>query len=77
MEFTLGFFGGLGMTYAIITSEWPDKLNFSKNNNLLALIFVFIIIPLVNFIHAFTMEYFVKISNYQSIVDQEFLQLLN
>lgn len=71
MEFTIGFFGGLGMTYAIISSEWSEKLNFTKNNNFLALIFIFIIIPFVNYTHLFTSEHFLKISNYQSSIDQE------
>ena len=69
MEFTIGFFGGLGLTYAVISSEWPEKLNFTKKSNMLALLFVFIVIPFVNFTHSFTTEYFIKISNYQSSVD--------
>ena len=71
MEFTIGFFGGLGMTYAVMSSEWSEKLNFTKNNNLLALLFIFIVIQFVNHTHLFTTEYFLKISHYQSSVDPE------
>ena len=60
MEFTLGFFGGLGMTYAIISSEWNESLHYSKKTNLAAIIFLFVIIPIINFSQTFTTEYFTK-----------------
>ena len=66
MEFVLGFTGGLFMTYAVITSEWPEKLAFTKNTNNLALVFLFLIIPYVNFDQAFTIEKFTKLLEFGS-----------
>ncbi len=48
MEFTLGFCGGLGMIYAIYTYQWPESLAPSRRANWLALIFLFVLIPLIN-----------------------------
>jgi hypothetical protein len=48
MEFTLGFCGGLGMIYAIYTYEWPESSSPSGKANWLALVFLFLFIPLIN-----------------------------
>lgn len=48
MEYSLGFFGGLGMTYGTLTSEWEvteDK--HSKNSQLLPLLLVVLFIPFI------------------------------
>ena len=62
MEFTLGFCGGLGMAYAVVTREWPDSVAPSKTGNWLALIFVFAAIPLTNFFSAFHTEAFIRVA---------------
>jgi len=66
MEFTLGFLGGLGMAYAVYTSKWEEEIRFTKRSNSFALVFLFIIIPIVNFNQSFTTENFVKISKLQN-----------
>ena len=53
MEFTLGFCGGLGMAYAVITRDWPETVKPSKVANWLAVLFVVLAIPLTNLIEAF------------------------
>ena len=53
MEFTLGFCGGLGMAYGVVTRTWPDPVASSRLANWLALVFLLIAIPFVNHIEAF------------------------
>ncbi len=56
MEFTLGLCGGVAMTYAVATTHWPGSRPASKPVNLFALVSVFLLIPLINFSNAFTVE---------------------
>lgn len=56
MEFTLGFCGGLGMAYSVQTTRWPESAKPSRGANRLALAFVFLAIPLTNFITTFETE---------------------
>ncbi|MBN1480424.1 hypothetical protein EH223_20420 [candidate division KSB1 bacterium] len=58
MEFSLGFFGGLGMAYAIYTREWPKGLAPSKAANWLAFVFLFLALPVVNIIQAMQVDKF-------------------
>jgi len=56
MEFTLGFFGGLGMIYAVLTREWPQSVKPSKVGNWIALIFLFAFIPATNYFNGFSTD---------------------
>ena len=56
MEFTLGFCGGLGLVYAVVTRDWPESVKPSKTANWLAVLFVILAIPLTNLIDAFHHE---------------------
>lgn len=56
MEFTLGFCGGVGMAYAVRTIRWPETAKPSRSANWLALFFIFVFIPLTNFITTFEVE---------------------
>ncbi len=62
MEFSLGFFGGLGMAYGVFSREWPTSLESSKLANHLALIFLLVALPLVNIIQAFDVEKFLPMA---------------
>lgn len=62
MEFTLGFSGGMGMAYAVITRKWPQSVKPSKTANWMALIFVVTLIPLINYIDGFEIDYFTKLA---------------
>jgi hypothetical protein len=62
MEFTLGFFGGLGMAYAVLTREWPEASKPSRTGNWLAVLFVFLFIPATNFFNGFSTERFTKLA---------------
>ena len=60
MEFTLGFFGGIGMGYAVLTRTWPETAKATKTVNRIALVFVFLLIPFTNWINAMSLEKFTR-----------------
>ena len=73
MEFTLGFFGGLGMVYAVLTREWPESVRASKTGNWIAIVFVFLFLPLSNYINGMSIERFLKLAERLNILNaQEF-----
>jgi hypothetical protein len=47
MEYSIGFFGGLGMAYATLTSNWPVLTKESKQSNWLPAILVFLFVPII------------------------------
>jgi len=48
MEYSIGFFGGLGMAYATLTSAWPvSNGQSSKTSNLLPILLLSVFIPFV------------------------------
>ena len=69
MEFTLGFFGGLGMIYAVLTREWPQSVKPSRTGNWIALIFLFAFIPVSNYFNGFSTESFVGLAEKLNIAD--------
>jgi len=71
MEFILGFCGGLGMAYAVLTREWPESVKPSKIGNWIAVMFVFILIPIANYFNGLYMDHFVSIAEKLNISDVE------
>lgn len=55
MEYTLGFCGGIGMYYGLITSEWPELSKEERGRNL-SWFFLCIFIPLVMWEQNATLE---------------------
>jgi magnesium-transporting ATPase (P-type) len=62
MEFSLGFFGGLGMGYAVLTRQWPPSRKPSRTGNWIALIFLFGFIPASNYFNGFSRERFMELA---------------
>ncbi len=62
MEFSLGFFGGLGMGYAVLTRQWPPSRKPSRTGNWIALIFLFVFIPASNYFNGFSSERFMDLA---------------
>ena len=62
MEFTLGFCGGLGMAYAVKTSNWKTSLKPSKTANWLGLLFVFFAVPATNYITSFDKKHLTQLA---------------
>ncbi len=71
MEFTLGFFGGLGMVYAVLSREWPESVKPSRTGNWIAIVFVFLFIPATNYFNGFTTEHFIKLAGNLNIFEAE------
>lgn len=55
MEYSIGFFGGLGMAYGIFSnSKWPKTIASHKVSNTLAWLFLIILLPVINLIEGVT-----------------------
>lgn len=51
MEYSIGFFGGLGMAYGIFSnSKWPKTIAANRMSNIAAWIFLIILLPVINLI---------------------------
>ncbi|MEQ9442388.1 MAG: hypothetical protein RIG62_25335 [Cyclobacteriaceae bacterium] len=53
MEYSLGFFGGTGMAYAIYSQEWPESRPADRRANQLSGLFLIILLPFLNIIQRF------------------------
>lgn len=56
MEYSLGFFGGLGMAYGIFSVEWPKSSVPDTMANRLGWSFLILLLPMTNIIEAFGYE---------------------
>jgi hypothetical protein len=57
MEYSIGFFGGLGMAYGVFSSKWPEqKTEISKTTNLFPLVMLVLIIPFIVWDQSFETE---------------------
>lgn len=57
MEYSIGFFGGLGMAYGTLTSSWPTSNDqVTRQSNLLPMLFLFAFIPFVLWDQSFAAE---------------------
>jgi hypothetical protein len=67
MEYSLGFFGGLGMAYGTFTSEWEKTDATQKqSSNFIPLIFVVLFIPFIVWDQSFGLETLQK--NYTNLI---------
>ena len=67
MEYNIGFWGGSGMAYGVFTSEWPKKYEpAGKNENVLSLLLILLIIPLLVWKDAFRVSELMKSSFIQN-----------
>jgi hypothetical protein len=71
MEFTLGFCGGLALAYAVVNQDWPQCTKPSRSGNWLALIILFLVIPLTNLVCAFNAEDFIRVAKGLNILNPE------
>jgi len=76
MEYSIGFFGGISLTYSIFTSEWPEEsLSPEPWENIAALILVFVFIPAVIFSQSMT--YGTLLKRFENLADPECLSLVS
>ena len=51
MEYSIGFFGGLGMAFGVFSSAWPEPAELTEKwTSKIGMIIVFIAIPFINYI---------------------------
>jgi hypothetical protein len=61
MEYSIGFFGGIGMAYGAFTAEWEESKETTDKSKLLApIIILTFLIPFVVWDQSFTMERLMK-----------------
>lgn len=62
MEYSIGFFGGLGLTYSVFSSKWPveEEMTPKKWANRAAFFIVVILIPLIVYRESLGFEHFLK-----------------
>ncbi len=56
MEYSLGFFGGLGMAYGVFSASWPEKGIPDLMANRLGWFFLIFLLPFTNIVEAFGYE---------------------
>ncbi|MCB9782717.1 MAG: hypothetical protein H6751_07110 [Candidatus Omnitrophica bacterium] len=69
MEFTLGFCGGVGMAYAVLSRDWPESGTPSKSLNWLGIGFFAVLLPLANRLAAMKTEHFAPTAERLGIAD--------
>lgn len=59
MEYSIGFFGGLGMAYGTFTAQWPEhEEELRPNANLIPILFIALFIPFVVWDQSFVTDRF-------------------
>lgn len=76
MEYSLGFFGGLGMAYAIFSQNWSESRLPNKAANRLGWVFLIVLLPLTNLIQQFNTEKFVGLAERLNIISEASLTQL-
>lgn len=78
MEYSLGFFGGLGMAYGVFSEKWPEKLKPDPASNILGWVLLVLCIPLANLVHAFNVDRLLNTAAYSGLSDvASFIMLEN
>ncbi len=76
MEYSLGFFGGLGMAYGVFTEKWPEKRKADKVSNIIGWIFLVLLVPMTNLIQAFDLERLTSTAVYSGVTgSKSFIRL--
>ncbi len=77
MEYSLGFFGGLGLAYAIFSQDWPNSRSPDKTANLLGWFFLIILLPLINIVQQFESDKFTRLDKIWTFFEEANLGQLN
>ena len=61
MEYSIGFFGGLGLAYGVYSSKWPIEDAKGKNwTNMVSLFILVVFIPLIIYRESLTYDHLIK-----------------
>ena len=67
MEFTLGAFGGLGMAYGVLNQQWPKSAELPVKHKYFGLLFLFVVVPFINFTEAFSHRKLIRLAESLSL----------
>ena len=72
MEYSIGFFGGIGLAYGVLSSKWPEESAVpAKWENRFALLFIVVLVPFIIFKEGFLtgtlIKRFGEITNVESV----------
>lgn len=81
MEYSLGFFGGLGMAYGVFSEQWSEEkhLKPDKASNGFEWVFLVLLLPMTNIIQGFSLDRVIRnaerlgVSNVDSFVQWEYI----
>ena len=81
MEYSLGFFGGLGMAYGVFSEKWDTRLRLKpdKASNIVGWLFLVLLLPMTNLIQGFSLDRIIRnaerlgVSNVDSFVQWEYV----
>ncbi len=75
-EYSIGFFGGIGLAYGVFSSKWPTVAIAPKKwENISAMLLVVVFIPLIIFRESFSYGMFME--KYQTLANTENIALFN
>jgi hypothetical protein len=75
-EYSIGFFGGIGMAYGVFSSKWAEETIAPRRwENISAILLLMIIIPLIIFRESFSYSMFLE--KYQGIANTSDIALTN
>ena len=75
-EYTIGLFGGIGMSYGVFTSIWPkESASPKKWENITAMLLVVVFVPLIIFRESFSYDKFIE--KFQNSANTETIAFAN
>lgn len=71
MEYSIGFFGGLGMAYGVFSRSWPAMKPFSKSAHYWSSAFLFIFVPLVTISNTFAADDILEVAEELAVTNPQ------
>ena len=75
-EYSIGFFGGIGIAYGVFSSKWPTaSIEPKKWESISSMLLIVVFIPLIIFRQSFSLGMFME--KYESLANTQNLAILN
>ncbi|UBM57179.1 hypothetical protein LAG90_10135 [Marinilongibacter aquaticus] len=69
MEYSIGFFGGLGLSFSVFSQEWEEMPKLKASNGIWAVFLLAVFIPFVTILNAFTDKKMRRVAEEIGLVD--------
>lgn len=76
MEYSIGFWGGLGMAYGVFSREWDEMRPLPGSAHNWSIVFLFVIIPLITIVKAFSPEQIAELGRQLQVSNLETFQII-